>query len=212
MASLRVAAVRLRPHAPVFALAVLLAASLAITLRLSATSRALRTEVRRLRQRALTAHPGLYLPPHRAGTLAGDSAALGLRAGAAGPQLLFYVSADCGLCTATAPVWDSIARGLATARAPVDVRWVSVDSLPKAAAWARGRAIEPRRVVLLAGEPPRRWYRAQAVPQTVLLDAEGRVTYAHAGVFTSRAAALDSLRLALASPSTFSPAAAPAER
>jgi hypothetical protein len=198
MASLRIATARLRPRAPVLALAVLLAASLALTLRLSATSRALRTEVLRLRQRALTAHPGLYLPPHRAATLGGDSAALGPRAGAPGPQLLFYVSADCGLCTATAPIWDSVARAVAARHPQVDVRWLSIDSMEKARRWSAAREIAPDQVVLLVGEPPRRWYRALAVPQTVLIDSAGQVTYAHAGVFTGRAGALDTLRLALA--------------
>lgn len=187
-----------RSHALVLILSTALVASLALTAILSARSKAMRMELRRLRQHSTAAYAGMWAPPYRVATLAGDSATIG-RGNGANPQLLFYVSATCKLCSQTAPVWDSLAREIATRNANIDVRWVSLDSQVLAREWAAKRRMPAERVVLLEGEAPRRWYRALGVPQTVVFDSLGRVLFAHAGVLNGKRAVTDSLRIALTS-------------
>lgn len=185
-----------RSQAPVVFLSAALVASLGLTTVLSARSKEMRAELRRLRQRSVTAYVGMWAPPHRVATLAGDSVTIG-RGNGASSQLLFYLSATCNLCSQTAPVWDSIARDLAVRDAKIDVRWVSVDSQAFARAWAAEYRTPEERVVLLEGEAPRRWYRALGVPQTVVFDSLGRVLFAHAGTLSGKPALVDSLRTLL---------------
>lgn len=187
-----------RPHAPVILLSVALVLSLGVTSVLSIRSKAMRAELRRLRQRSSAAYAGMWTPPHRVATVAGDSATIGHGNGP-NPQLLFYVSASCKLCSQTAPVWDSLARDIGARNPSVDIRWVSLDSLSLAADWAAKHQIPAERVVLLEGEAPRRWYRALGVPQTVVFDSLGRVLFAHAGILNDQPAVIDSIRTVLTS-------------
>lgn len=186
---------RVRHHGPVVCLLLLLTASLGLTATLSARSRALRAEVRRLRQRARAPHRGMWMPPVTVATLSGDSATLG-RARSGHLQVLYYFTTTCGFCRETAPVWDSIAHSLVATDPLTDVRWVSLDSATRTAQWVREHVVPPQQVAFLEGDAPRFWHRASAVPQTVVVDSAGRVLFASNGSLR-RSHSLDSLHLLL---------------
>jgi hypothetical protein len=186
---------RLRQHGPALLLAIILVGSLSLTATLSVRSRDLRAEVRTLRQRERSPHRGMWMPPVTSASLAGDSVTIGT-ARPGHLQVLYYFTSTCGFCRETAPVWDSLARSLLSSDSLTDVRWVSLDSNANTARWAREHSIPAERVVFLRGDAPRRWHRALAVPQTVVVDSVGRVLYAFNGSL-QRVGSLDSLRILL---------------
>jgi peroxiredoxin len=169
----------------------LLALSLALVLLLTYRLHQLGAEYQRVRRLAPTLHDGSYVPPVRVALLNGDSVTLGELGEGTRRQVLFFFTTTCPYCRATVPVWRDLADSLARAGARVQVLGVSLDSAAATRSYqAAQRLTFP--VVLL---PSRRYavlYKALAVPQTVVLDAEGRVRYGTIGPLR-RSAVLDSV-------------------
>lgn len=181
-----------------------LAATLVFVLGLRA--RDLREQNRELARRIRYPFPGFYVPtfsttgPDRIQVVIGE-APVGER------QVLVYLTTTCPYCLRSLGTWKLLYSTLDTLSSPRTRMFaLSLDSVD--ATWRYGRQHALSFPVLhFPDEKIQRLYRARAVPQTIVLDADGRVLYAHAGVFESEAV-MDSVLAAVRLPSQ--PVRAPA--
>jgi peroxiredoxin len=136
-------------------------------------------EVRRL---ATTLHTGSVVPSFRTVTLSGDSLTIGDAPDTAMRQVLFVLNTTCPYCEATLPVWAKMGDSLPKLQpGRIRVAGISLDSLRQTVAYvAEHRIGYP--MLLFPEYRMKRLYRAQTVPQTLVLDGNGTVLYAHIGV------------------------------
>jgi peroxiredoxin len=189
---------RIRPSPSLllgFSLAAALALVVALTIRLGQS----RAEHRKTRRLAAYLHPGSYVPPVIAVTLAGDSLVLGETPTAEERQVLLLFTTTCQYCKATLPTWRALADSLQRSDPRIRVIGVSLDSLRLARSYADSNHLTFP-VVAMPSRKHRILYRAGAVPQTIVLDHDGQVRYATVGTLRVPAvldsvyrAALDSL-------------------
>ncbi|HEX2095480.1 MAG TPA: TlpA disulfide reductase family protein [Longimicrobiaceae bacterium] len=138
-------------------------------------------------ERATRPYPGMFVPTFQATTLTGEPVTVG-RSEGEGRQVLFFFTTTCPYCKSSLPAWREITARLDTVRSlPVRVYGVSLDSTA-----VTRRYVQENRLPFPVLELPERKlaaiYRAQAVPLTVVLDAEGRMIHSRLGEITERAA------------------------
>lgn len=108
--------------------------------------------------------------------------------------MLILLTAACPYCRQTLPRWTELAGRLA-ARAPtapaVQLVALTTDSLAVAAPYAEANGL-PFALVPFPSRKHASLYRGFSVPQTVVIDADGRVLFARNGVLDTPAA-LDSV-------------------
>lgn len=187
---------RLRP-VPLMAVALLAASALIVVL---ATRHQRLTEAyRTLRLRTSLPSAGAVVPTFRAQTLAGDSITIGEDPDPLVKQVLFVLTTSCPFCRQTLPTWARIADSVSTlGPGQVVVAAISLDSLSPTQDYVRRHQLNYP-VVLFPAQKLRRLYRASAVPQTLVLDHEGRILYARTGLLEPQAV-LDSVFAALSRP------------
>lgn len=180
-----------------------------VALLLVRQNRVLRDALREQRALARSPRSLAYVPAFRAASLGGDSLTVGER-NDGGRQVLFVFETTCPFCEASLPEWRRVAAVLDTLSQPrTAVIAVAVDTSDAAVRrYAHDRAF-PFPVVRFPSNKVKTMYRARSVPSTMVLNAEGRVVYAHVGVLTG-AAVGDSVLAAVRYKAA--PAAAPGVR
>jgi len=171
-------------------IAVAVCAALVATL--GARYRDLSRSYERLRLWATLPHAGLEVPSFSTSTLDGAPVTIGAAVTPATRQVLFILRTTCPYCRATLPVWERVADSLRRVATPrIEVYAISLDPAESTRAYVRTNHLSypvltfpDRKLVAL--------YRAVATPETVVLDGDGRVLYAHTGLLDS-AAVLDSV-------------------
>jgi cytochrome c biogenesis protein CcmG, thiol:disulfide interchange protein DsbE len=98
-------------------------------------------------------------------------------------QVLFLYNTSCGFCRASAPAWEDVARR--AHELGVEVYGLSVDSLEATRRFVADHQLTFPSALLNDGRS-RALFRADAVPQTVVIDTEGRVLYARPQTLTQR--------------------------
>lgn len=150
-----------------------------------------------LKTRSTLPHAGYVVPTIQAIALNGDSIVVGQLADSLGRQVVFVFTTTCPYCRATLPVWglvfDSLAR-LPTAG--VQVVAMSLDSTTVTSAYAAEHRIRYPVAFFPDWKAPR-FFRARAVPQTLVLSHRGEVLYSHVGLL-EKGPGLDSLFRSLA--------------
>lgn len=151
-----------------------------------------------LRQRATTLGAGATIPTFRAAALTGDSVTIGSLPDSTSRQVLLILTTTCDYCRATVPVWVRLADSLGRIAPHVRVVALSLDSVEATRRYAEEFRL-PFPVVTLPEPKLARIIRAGRVPQTAVVDYQGRVLYGHAGVL-DQPAVMDSLFLAALRP------------
>jgi peroxiredoxin len=156
------------------ALGLTLAASLALVVVLTRQLHDLGQEYQRVRRLATTLHEGSYVPPVRVASLDGDSVTLGAVPDRTERQVLFLFTTTCPYCRATLPTWRTLADSLRRTASRIQVLGVSLDSARVTREYRAAHQLDFP-VGLLASPKYVALYKALAVPQTIVLDADGRV-------------------------------------
>jgi len=145
--------------------------------------RSARAQYADLAQRYREPHAGMYLPTVVAPDLAAHLVLLGDSTRGA-RQLVFVFTTECPYCRASLPAWRRLAAEAEAMRSP-RVRVVGVTlSAPDS---TRAYAAEHRLTFPIVRFPEHKLvyiYRSQTVPVTMVIDAPGRVVYAHVGQLT----------------------------
>ena len=149
-------------------------------------NRALAHANRVLLDRATQPHAGLFVASYPAATLDGKPVTLG----ALGQrQVLIFLRTTCPYCRASTPAFNALAERLAT-DSKLAVYGVALDSAHTARVYAAEHGL---RFPVIAELAPRLvgLYRVSSVPLILVLNEQGRMTYARLGVLDS--AAVDSV-------------------
>lgn len=134
-----------------------------------------------LRRQATQPHQGYGVPALVAKTLTGDTVTIGESADSGARQVLFVLTTTCPYCKATLPTWDQLADSLQRfGSGHIRVVALSLDSVERTRRYASDHALRYA-VATFPTDKLRRLYRAGSVPQTVVLDANGEVLFAHVG-------------------------------
>jgi peroxiredoxin len=180
-------------------MAVALLAASALIVVLATRHHRLTEAYRTLRLRTSLPSAGAMVPTFRARTLAGDSITIGEGPDPRAKQVLFVLTTSCPFCRQTLATWARIADSAASLRSGhVVVAAISLDSLSPTQDYVRRHQLRYP-VVLFPVAKLRRLYRASAVPQTLVLDHEGRILYARTGLLEPQAV-VDSIFAALSRP------------
>jgi peroxiredoxin len=151
------------------------------------------TEYRRL---ATDLHSGSVVPAFHTASLDGDSLTIGEASDSLGRQLLFVLTTSCPYCKATLPIWAKLADSVRRLTPwHIQVVGITLDSAEQSRAYATAHEIKYP-LVQFPNRKFTRLYRANRVPQTVVLDHEGNVIFARLGLL-SAPAVLDSIYQAL---------------
>lgn len=159
--------------------------------------RSLRADARLASQRQQYMLTGMYVPrlqltaPDGQRVIVGDPPA-GTR------EILFVYDTTCGFCRANLPLWNDIADEAAKRNAVA--YGLSLDDASAAAKYSSDYGLRFP-TLLLEGERARALLRAQAVPQSIVVEPNGFVVLARPGVL-SRAAADSILKLLPGGPSS----------
>ncbi len=170
-------------------LVVALIAAAVLVVALALQKRDLLARIEGLTARIRDPYPGLYVPAVTLPSVSGDSVLLG-QAPPGQVQLLFVFSTTCEFCKASLPARKRIA-GEFGANSQVEIVGISVDSVEATRRYVAEHGIELP-VVSFTDRRLRALYRAGITPQTLIVDAEGKVSYARVGALTE-AAAIDSV-------------------
>lgn len=182
----------MRVRTAIVALSTALVLALILVVLLGRRLDALGEEYSRVRRLASRLHAGSVVPAFRAATVNGDSVTIGEAPGPDTRQVLFVLTTTCPYCKASLPVWARLADSLS--RLPnrsIQVVAISLDSLETTRRYVEEHAL-PYPVVTFPTPKLRRLYRAGTVPETLVLDKDGRVLHAHAGLL-DQPAVLDSI-------------------
>jgi len=163
--------------------AVAVAALLVVVLALQ--NRALREEALSMRMRETLPYPGHFVPTFQATTVAGKSVTIGATESGQ-RQVLFVFRTTCRHSLETLPAWRAIAEGLEAALTDVGVYGISLDSESETLGYVAGNDV-PFPVLQFPDAKLKLLYRVGGVPITLVLDHEGEVVYARAGVVRSQA-------------------------
>jgi peroxiredoxin len=164
-----------------FVLVASLVAASGLVVKLSMQQRALVDRVSTLTTRVRDPYVGIYLPAVTLKSVAGDSVRLG-EAPSGNAQVLLVFSTSCRFCRASLSEWKRMASQL---RGPsgVEILGVSVDSAEVTQQYLVEHHLEFPVVSFTDGKL-RALYRSNLMPQTLVIDAQGRVQYAHLGALT----------------------------
>jgi len=182
----------MRARTPIVALSTALVLALVLVVVLGRRLDALGEEYRKVRRLASRLHADSVVPAFRAATLNGDSVTIGEATGAYTRQVLLVLTTTCPYCKATLPIWARLADSLT--RLPnhsIQVIAISLDSLEPTRRYVAEHGLTFP-VVTFPTAKLRRLYRAGTVPETIVLDKDGRVLHARTGVL-SVPAVLDSI-------------------
>lgn len=144
-----------------------------------------------LQHRQLTVQVGDFVPEFRAANIFGDSVVVGAGPGP-GKQLIFLLTTTCPYCLESLPAWVDLAHAVDTiSRASLEVHAISLDSPEATARYAAEHGLQFSTLVF---PQPRlaRLYKANSVPQTLILNENGQVEVSRRGLL-ERGPALDSL-------------------
>ena len=156
-------------------LGVALLAASALVVVLGYQNRSLRDRTRELFAMTRQPHRGFVLPAVDLETIAGDSIRLG-ESDSGHVQLLFVFGTNCRHCRASLPAWNQIADHLGHDTG-VQIIGISTDSMLPTQSFVAEHDIRFP-VVSFADRKLRALYRSRVVPQTLLLDANGIISYA----------------------------------
>jgi len=170
-------------------LVVALTAAAVLVVALALQKRDLLARIEGLTTRTRDPYVGMYVPAVTLPSVNGDKVLLG-QAPPGQVQLLFVFSTTCEFCKASLPAWKRIAGELAV-NAQVEVVGISVDSVQATRDYVEEHGIEYP-VVSFMDRRLRALYRAGITPQTLIIDAEGKVGYARVGAVTE-AVVIDSI-------------------
>lgn len=182
----------MRTRTPIVALSTALVLALGLVVILGRRLDALGAEYHKVRRLASRLHAGSVVPAFRAATLDGDSVTIGEAPGPDTRQVLFVLTTTCPYCKATLPVWARIADSLN--RLPnhaIQVIAISLDSVEATRRYVAENGLAYP-VVTFPTPKLKRLYRAGTIPETVVLDKDGRVLHARTGLLTVPAV-LDSI-------------------
>lgn len=175
---------------------VLVLALSGLVVALGLQNRSLEDRIGEVIRQSSTPREGMYIPEIRITTLAGDS--LRIARGADGSrQVLAVFTTTCPYCRASIPRWKELEERLGE-EGGARLIGIAVDSVHRAEAYVREHGITYPVTVL---NHPRyfQFLRVQAVPEMLVLDHEGRVTFTRIGVMET-AAAVDSVLEAVRRP------------
>lgn len=145
--------------------------------------RLLRADARLASQRQQYMLTGMYVPRLELTAPDGQRVVIG-EPPAGTREFLFVYDTTCGFCRANLPPWNEIANEAAQRGAAA--YGLSLDDASAAVKYSADHGLRFP-TLLLEGERARALLRAQAVPQTLVVDPNGRVLLARPGVL-SRAA------------------------
>lgn len=143
---------------------------------------------------------GMYVPSFGARSVTSDSLVVGTH-DPHGRQVVIFLTASCPFCQRSLPSWKGLASRLehvSNGRPATRLIALTTDSAQVAASYARAHGLS----FPLVSFPSRKLtslYRGYTVPQTVVLDSDGRVLLARHEVIESQAA-VDSVFAVVNSP------------
>lgn len=165
-----------------------LAAAAVLVVMLALQVRTLRDQVAQEREQRLALRGGMYVPAFRSVTTAGEPATV--VDGTEGRQVLFLYNTSCEYCVQNIPAWKDLAERLAD-EPSVQVYGISSHSAEETRRYAAEHQLGYP-TVLLEPRNLRSMFRADWVPQTVVVDGEGLILHARLGVLDT-SAAIDSV-------------------
>ena len=175
--------------------------SLALNVALGYRYRHLASDYKVLRSLSRLPQAGLQYPVFKSATAHGDTVLIG-SAPAETRQLILVMNRSCPYCARTIPLWRGLVRETQTdGLFRLQAYAIALDT---AAATQRHLDSLGLSIPVVEFPEPRlaRLARATQVPQTLVLDHEGRIRFAHIGVFASKDG-IDSLRRAVGLPGSF---------
>jgi peroxiredoxin len=161
---------------------VALVAALLLLALLARRTQQLRAELADVRDRANANLPGLFVPPFAAATMDGDTVLIASGQSEA-RQVLFLFTTTCPYCLRSIPAWRQIAAGARVAG--YQAYGIGLDSLQLVRTYVESHGVDYP-VLTFPERRLSRLYRAGAVPETLVLDGEGRILYARRGEITSK--------------------------
>lgn len=176
-----------------WSLAALLVVSVALLVRVSLGKQSAEREWNDLYELAWNAHAGMYVPVYEGRTTEGDPVRLG-EAESGERQVLLFFTTSCPYCEASVPTWKALGEHVA-GREDARIVGVAIDSLPAARRYEHDHALTYP-VVTMNSPRFARLFRVSGVPLTMIVDPDGRVTYARRGEF-GEAVLIDSVRAVL---------------
>ena len=145
--------------------------------------RSLRADARLTSERQQYMLTDLYVPRLEVAALGGRRVVIG-EPPAGQREVLFVYNTSCGFCRGTVPAWNHIARE--AARRGVNVYGLSLDGLDATVRYSAENELGFT-TLLLVSDRAKALLRAEAVPQTLVVDSDGRVVMARPGVLTEAA-------------------------
>ena len=164
-----------------FVLVASLVAASGLVVKLSMQQRALVDRVSTLTTRVRDPYVGIYLPAVTLKSVAGDSVRLG-EAPSGNAQVLLVFSTTCRFCRASLPEWKRMVSQLGGSSG-VEILGVSVDSVEVTPQYLVEHHLEFPVVSFTDGKLTA-LYRSHVLPQTLVIDEQGKVQYAHLGALT----------------------------
>lgn len=149
-----------------------------------------RRDSRRAELRQHVANVDEYVPAYIAEALDGQRIDVG-RPASGHRQVIIAYRSTCGHCNAAVPGWRELAQKLSS-YSTVELVALAADSIPDAVEFATMHKLQFPSIAVTDG----RWqslYRLGVVPQTMIVDANGRIVYARVGGFSAGSASIDSV-------------------
>ena len=166
-------------------LVIALTAASLLVLVLASQKRDLLDRIDLLTSRIRDPFPGLYVPAVSLPSVAGDTITLG-QVAPGSVQVLFVFSTACQYCKASLPAWKHISGQFANTD-NVQVVGISLDSVEVTRRYLAEQQVNLP-VTSFTDPRLRALYRAGVTPQTLIVDADGRVSYARIGALIDPAA------------------------
>jgi peroxiredoxin len=164
-----------------FVLVASLVAASGLVVQLSMQQRALVDRVSTLTGRVRDPYVGLYLPAVTVRSVTGASVRLA-EVPSGNAQVLLVFSTTCRFCRASLPEWKRMFSQLGGSSG-VEILGVSVDSVEVTQQYLVEHHLEFPVVSFTDGKLTA-LYRSHVLPQTLVIDEQGKVQYAHLGALT----------------------------
>lgn len=160
---------------------ILLSASTAMLVAVSIKYRALRADFLEHRRGDMRVQQGAYLPSFKGVSVAGDSLIIGELTH--GYQILILLTAACPFSRESVPYWTRLAHLSKRSASDGEPQLVALttDSMAVARAYAADHHL-PFPLVPFPSRNLASLYRGTTVPQTIVIDSDGRVLFARHGV------------------------------